>query len=359
MKHWDGVLSTVHLCMSSRIICFIDTDTCWCFEIQDACNNYCSESGTCYSPAGTDCNDGDFCKKKQLLYFFFISVWKASDTFWTGTLTNKCNGNGVCVGTGNLCAGGPVCKNHCNSAAGNCNNPAGTSCSDGKSLKDLHTTWLTNLPIIPYWSHQEIFATVKKPVMEMEIVCHLEILALGMEMCVNPLAIPVHKIVWFHKELLVLMMELLALMIIVMVNRSSRLSEKFRKKIDFVILSHLWRQWILYSSGKNWARLQWWRFMHHQWRLCGHCGTYANENKLSFQCSGTWNCGCQSNAECSDGNPCTDDICNTQTGTVRLNYCIIEIANQHHYSDELIVVEFCPQIQIFIFQLIVLVLQSP
>jgi len=80
------------------------------------CKESCNESQkdcSANDPTGSACNDGLFC-----------------------TLTDQCDANGTCVGTGNPCPGnnvGPKCNDSCNEAAKNCTaaDAANTSCDDG------------------------------------------------------------------------------------------------------------------------------------------------------------------------------------------------------------------------------------
>jgi hypothetical protein len=64
---------------------------------------------------GTACNDGLFC-----------------------TVTDACQ-SGVCVGTGDPCAGKPLCQNVCNETAHNCIVPVGGSCDDGNACNGTAT----------------------------------------------------------------------------------------------------------------------------------------------------------------------------------------------------------------------------
>ena len=83
-------------------------------DLADTCNG----SGTCLPnnrPNGFACNDGLTC-----------------------TTTDACQG-GTCTGSGDPCAGHPVCQNFCNEPGGSCTAPAGTSCDEGNDCNGINT----------------------------------------------------------------------------------------------------------------------------------------------------------------------------------------------------------------------------
>src|SRR5262249_26310548 len=83
-------------------------------DLPDTCNG----TGSClvnHVANGTACNDGRFC-----------------------TVTDSCQG-GACVGSGDPCAGRPLCQNVCNETTHDCLVPVGGSCDDGNACNGTAT----------------------------------------------------------------------------------------------------------------------------------------------------------------------------------------------------------------------------
>ncbi|MEO2136771.1 MAG: hypothetical protein ABGY28_04855, partial [bacterium] len=89
------------------------------------------QSGTCVGGAATDCGDGNVCTDDVC-----NSASGCSNPANVATCDDGlfCNGDDVCAAgacghAGDPCAAGATCNNSCNETAGNCLNPAATSCT--------------------------------------------------------------------------------------------------------------------------------------------------------------------------------------------------------------------------------------
>jgi len=96
------------------------------------CLNPDEPAGTaCGDPADTDCDDPDTCDGAGTCLTNNASDGTTCDDGLFCTNTDACAG-GVCAGTGDPCAGGPPCLDHCNEATTDCVAPSGTDCdADG------------------------------------------------------------------------------------------------------------------------------------------------------------------------------------------------------------------------------------
>ncbi len=117
----DGNPCTTDSCNPISGTCSYTNNTGPCASDGNPCtNDVCDGAGNCThpnSPLGSSCNDGTFCN--------------GADT---------CDGAGGCTNhPGDPCAGGPECARTCNESAGNCFDPATTTCaSDGNVCTDDH-----------------------------------------------------------------------------------------------------------------------------------------------------------------------------------------------------------------------------